>query len=80
MGWTTMQDQRADPIYARVRRVCWGRPFFTASTTNFAISFAADPIKTSTFDHPPSSISPSRLHCDALQHDQQNSTSALHRK
>jgi hypothetical protein len=30
------------------------------------ISFAADPVKTSTFDYPPPSISPSRPHCDAL--------------
>ena len=53
-----------------------GPTFFTASTTNFAISSPPIASKNSTFDHPLPSISPSRLHCDALQHDQQNSTSA----
>jgi hypothetical protein len=56
---------------------------FAASTTNFAISFLADPVITSTFQPPDAvdfSITPALRCASCGPHDQQNSTSALHRK
>ena len=51
-----------------------------ASTTNSATSFAADPVTTSTFQRPAASVTPALRCASCRPHDQQNSSSAPHRK
>jgi hypothetical protein len=57
---------------------------FAASTMNFATSFAADPVTTSTSQPPAAavdfSVTPALRCASCRPHDQQNSTSAPRRK